>query len=108
MQDAFLRALPKVELHLHLEGALPLPALWQLVERYGGDPSVPDREALERRFAYRDFKHFIETWVWKNRFLRTYDDFTFLADAVAASLVEQGIVYAELTYSPGDFARHGL
>ena len=60
--------IPKVELHLHLEGAIPLPALWQLIAKYGGDPSVPDLDALERRFEYRDFAHFIDTWIWKNGF----------------------------------------
>ena len=99
---------PKVELHLHLEGAIPLPALWELVEKYGGDPTVPDQAALQRRFAYRDFPHFIETWVWKNQFLREYEDFSFIAEAVAADLARQNIRYAEIFYSPPDFARHGL
>lgn len=108
MDDTRLRALPKIELHLHLEGAIPLPALWNLMQRYGGDEDVPDIGALERRFRYSDFPHFIRTWVWKNGFLRDYDDFTFIADAVAADLADQGIVYAEAFCSPGDFARHGL
>ena len=99
---------PKVELHLHLEGAIPLDALWELVEKYGGDPSVPDMEALERRFEYRDFPHFIETWVWKNGFLREYQDFTFIAEAVARDLMGQNIRYVEAFFSPTDFARHGL
>ena len=99
---------PKVELHLHLEGAIPIPALWDLVEKYGGDPAVLDQAALQRRFAYRDFPHFIETWVWKNQFLREYDDFTLIAEAVAADLARQNIRYAEIFYSPPDFARHGL
>jgi len=33
-------SIPKVELHLHLEGAIPYDALWQLVQKYGGDPSA--------------------------------------------------------------------
>jgi len=99
---------PKVELHLHLEGAIPIPALWELVRKYGGDPTVPDQAALQRRFAYRDFPHFIETWIWKNQFLREYEDFSFIAEAVAADLARQKIRYAEIFYSPPDFARHGL
>ena len=105
---SWFERVPKVELHVHLEGAIPLPTLWTLVEKYGGDPAVPDRAALEARFAYRDFPHFIDTWVWKNRFLREYDDFTLIAAAVAADLARQSVRYAEVFYSPPDFARHGL
>jgi len=99
---------PKVELHLHLEGAIPLPVLWELVCRHGGDPEVGDPAALAERFRYRDFDHFIRTWVWKNRFLRTYDDFTRIAAAVARELVRQRVRYAEVFYSPLDFRASGL
>ncbi|HOU12053.1 MAG TPA: adenosine deaminase [Anaerolineae bacterium] len=100
--------IPKVELHLHLEGAIPHAALWELVQKYGGDPSLPDLAALQQRFVFRDFPHFIEMWVWKNQFLREYEDFTFIAEAVARDLANQNIRYAEVFYSPIDFARHGL
>ncbi len=99
---------PKAEIHLHLEGAIPLDALWTLALKYGGDPAVPDQAALERRFVFRDFPHFIDTWVWKNAFLREYEDFTFIAEAVAHDLARQNIRYAEAFFSPPDFLRHGL
>ncbi len=101
-------AVPKVELHLHLEGAIPLPTLWELVNKYGGDGEVPNLAALEQRFVYRDFKQFIGTWSWKNRFLREYDDFTLCAEAVARELAVQNVLYAEVFYSPSDFAAAGL
>ena len=104
----WLRRVPKVELHLHLEGAIPHAALWELVQKYGGDPALPDRQALARRFAYRDFPHFIETWIWKNRFLREYEDFTLIAEAVARELARQNVRYVEAHYSPSDFRHRGL
>ncbi|MGQ0570725.1 MAG: adenosine deaminase [Armatimonadota bacterium] len=100
--------MPKVELHLHLEGAIPHGALWALVQKYGGDPSVPTIDHLSAKFTYRDFPHFIETWVWKNQFLREYEDFEFVAAEVARDLIRQNIQYVEAFYSPGDFRRHGL
>ncbi len=106
--DAWLTAIPKVELHVHLEGAIPLDALWELICKHGGDFQAPDRASLDRRFRFVDFPHFIDTWVWKNRFLREYDDFTFIARRVAENLAEQNIRYAEMFYSPPDFARIGL
>jgi adenosine deaminase len=99
---------PHVELHLHLEGAIPHPALWELIRKYGGDPSLPDMEALRKRFIYRDFPHFIQTWIWKNGFLREYDDFTYIAEQVARDLRDQDILYAEAHYTPVGFADAGL
>ena len=100
--------IPKIELHLHLEGAIPLDTLWQLVCKYGGDPAVPSREALAQRFQFRDFPHFLDTWLWKNGFLREIEDFTRIAKAVARDLAAQNVRYVEAHYSPSDFARHGL
>jgi adenosine deaminase len=97
-----------IELHLHLEGAIPHDALWELVGKYGGDADLADPAALAARFRYRDFAHFIDVWTWKNRFLREYDDFTLVAEAVARDLAAQRIRYAETFFSPGDFAHHGL
>lgn len=99
---------PKIELHLHLEGAIPHEALWTLIQKYGGDSTVRDFGALERRFVYRDFPHFIDTWVWQTRFVREYEDFTFIAEAVARSLAAQNIRYVEAFCSPSDFRKHGL
>ena len=86
-------AIPKIELHVHLEGAIPLAALFELVRKYDADAagSLAD---LEARFRYRDFPHFIETWVWKNGFLRELDDFAFIAEAAARDLREQHVLYS--------------
>ena len=107
-QSDWFDRVPKVELHLHLEGAIPLPALWQLVEKYGATGQVASPEALEARFLYRDFNHFIRTWMWKNSFLREAEDFAFMAEAVARWLREQNIRYVEAFYSPPDFAHADL
>ena len=100
--------MPKAELHFHLEGAIPVPTLWELIEHHGGDPVIKSQRQLVEFYAYRDFAHFMETWVWMNTFLRTYDDFEFAAEAVARHLVEQNIVYVEAFFSPSDFRRHNL
>jgi len=100
--------MPKAELHFHLEGAIPVPTLWELIEHHGGDPVIKSQKQLVEFYTYRDFAHFMETWVWMNTFLRTYDDFEFAAEAVARHLVEQNVVYAEAFFSPSDFRRHNL
>lgn len=104
----FYERIPKVELHLHLEGAIPHNAQWELIQKYGGDPSVPDIHALAQKFKYRDFTHFVETWDWRNQYLREYEDFTFIAEMVARDLAQQNIRYAEVFFSAPDFKHSGL
>lgn len=102
------KQLPKVELHVHLEGAIPHGALFDLIQKYGGDPSVPDESALARRFKFKNFAHFIKQWSWKNQFLREYEDFSHIAEITARDMVEQNIRYAEMFFSPSLFAPNGL
>jgi adenosine deaminase len=95
--------IPKVENHIHLEGAIPLETLWLLIQKYGGDQSVSHFDQLEQKFIYRDFNHFIETWIWKNRFLREYEDFTLITNSVLKDLIKQNVRYAEIFISPSAF-----
>lgn len=104
----FIKKLPKTELHLHLEGAIPFECLWQLIEKYDQQKEVGSIEKMKEKFQYSDFPHFIETWVWKNQFLKEYEDFEFIAEKVAEDLRSQKYHYAEVFYSPGDFLKFGL
>jgi adenosine deaminase len=104
----WLERLPKVELHLHIEGAIPHAALWELITKYGGDPSVPTAADLPGRFFYRDFPDFIDRWIWKHGFIRETDDFTLIGRAVAGELARQRILYAEAFFTPSDVARFGM
>ena len=97
---AFLNHLPKIELHVHLEGAIPLDVLWQLAQKYGLDTDIEGLAGMESKFRYKDFTQFIDTWVWVGKHLREYEDYTLIAGAVAEDLRRQNISYAELLYSP--------
>jgi adenosine deaminase len=107
-ERAWLRTLPKTEIHVHLEGSIPLEALWRIMQKHGGDPDVPGPEALRERFRFRDFPHFIRTWMWKTKFLRDYEDFTLIGEAVAREFARQGISYAEAFFTPLDHEERGL
>jgi adenosine deaminase len=100
--------LSKVELHVHLEGAIPHDALFDLIQKYGGDPSIPDVTALAKRFEFRNFTQFVEAWSWKNQYLREYEDFAHIAELTARDMAAQNIRYAEVFFSPSLFVRHGL
>lgn len=100
--------LPKTELHLHLEGAIPTSTLLALVRKYGTGTGIDGMAALLERLRFRDFAHFLETWMWMTDSVRELDDFELMAQGVAEGLAARGVVYAELHFSPPDFMRHGL
>lgn len=103
-----LKELYKVELHVHLEGAIPLPALWKLIKKYNYESKVGEFSKLEEKFQYKNIAQFFKIWNWKNKFLREYEDFEFIASEVAKDLAAQNICYAEMFYAPGSFEKYGL
>jgi len=100
--------IPKIELHLHLEGAIPLSTLFDLIKKRGGDPSISSLEDLKKKLTYRDFSHFIEVWTWKNTFIQEERDFEEITYHVLRSLSKLNVKYLEAFYSPGDYLRQGL
>lgn len=98
--------IPKIENHIHLEGAIPYETLWLLMKKYGADDSVASIEQLKERFKYRDFDHFIDMWTWKNQFLREYEDFKLISEAVFNDLANQNVKYAEIFISPSLFSKN--
>ena len=98
----FIRAMPKAELHIHLEGSIEPETVLELAARY---PSVADLPAddvagLRRWFTFTDFPHFIEIYFALSSLLRTPDDFALIAYRCGADMAAQNIRYRELTFTP--------
>jgi aminodeoxyfutalosine deaminase len=91
-------ALPKAELHLHLEGSIQPATVCALAVRHG---ALLTEEEVCRRYAYRDFPEFIEAFKWVTSFLREPQDYAFIARDLAEHLLTQSVVYSELTLSVG-------
>jgi adenosine deaminase len=98
----------RTELHLHLEGAIAPEILLDLVHKYGDEKTVPDLETLKTKLRYREFARFVEAWIWKNKYLREYEDFRLIARSLSHELAAKGVRYAEISFSPGDLQRQGL
>ena len=74
----YIEAVPKVELHVHLEGAIRPETLLELARRNGVELPADSVEGLREWFTYRDFDHFIEVFLTINRALMTAEDFEFI------------------------------
>lgn len=97
---AFVAALPKVELHLHLIGSASPEAVLTLARRHpdGGVPTEP--EALRRFYAFTDFPHFLDVYMLVNQLVRTGVDLVTLIDGVGADLAASQVRYAEVQVTP--------
>jgi aminodeoxyfutalosine deaminase len=98
MLSADFLALPQAELHLHLEGSLQPETVCALAAKYGVPVSTQD---VLRRYAYRDFLEFIETFKWVSSLLRGPEDFALALHGLGEQLLAQNVVYAEVTLSVG-------
>ncbi len=99
--DAFLLRMPKVELHLHLEGSMPPASLLALTRRRGIHLPATSLEGFTEWFRFSDFEHFVQVYVTICKCLREPEDFQQLVDAVAAEQARQNVVYSELHFTIG-------
>jgi adenosine deaminase len=99
---AFIRAMPKAELHIHLEGAIQPETLLALAARHGRLDQLPttDLAELRRWFVFTDFPHFAQIYLMISDLLRTPEDFALIVHACGADMAAQGIRYREITVTP--------
>ena len=96
----YLRAAPKAELHVHLEGSIQPTTLLTLAQRNGVELPVQTVEEMQKWFSYRDFNHFIDIYLAITRCLKTVEDYELIAYQFGANMARQNIRYAEVTFSP--------
>jgi adenosine deaminase len=93
-----IASLPKAELHLHLEGSIRPVIASTLAARHGVKLA---EEEVRRRYAYSNFGGFLDAFKWVTSFVREPRDFALIAADLAEQLIEQRVVYAEVTLSVG-------
>jgi adenosine deaminase len=93
-----IAALPKAELHLHLEGSIRPPIAAVLAARHG---VVLTEDEVGRRYACLDFSAFIEAFKWVTSFLQEPADFALVVSDLGEQLLAQNVIYAEVTLSVG-------
>src|SRR5437016_4441988 len=98
--ERYVTAVPKVELHVHLEGSIQPPTLLTLAQRNGVPLPVQTAEEMQHWFTFRDFNHFIEIYFAISRCLKTAEDYELIAYEFGAQMARQNVRYAEVTFSP--------
>ena len=106
--EAFIREMPKVELHVHLEGSIRPGTLLQLAKRHRVSLPADTVEGLREWFRFKDFKHFVEIYLTCSQSLRDPEDFQLVAREFLAEQAAQNIRYSEVHFTIATHLRNGV
>jgi len=95
----YVKAVPKAELHVHLEGSIRPETFLMLAKRNKVALPVATAEEAQRWFMYRNFSHFVEIFVAVASCLKTTEDYELIAYEFGAEMARQQIRYAEVTFT---------
>lgn len=97
--DTFVREMPKVELHVHLEGSIRPATLLKLASRHGMALPADTVEGLQEWYQFRDFKHFVEVYVAISKTIKTPEDIELIAREFLEGQAEQNILHSDVTFT---------
>lgn len=89
-----LQAMPKAELHVHLEGSIEADALMEI------EPALT-RDEIATNTRFNTFEGFLRAYIWVNSKLKTPQHYAIATRRMLERFREQGIRYAEVTLSAG-------
>ena len=98
--------MPKVELHVHLEGSIRPETLLKLAARNGVALPADSVEGLREWYAFRDFPHFVEVYVEATKCIRTPDDLELIMREFLEGQKAQNVLHSEVTYTATTVEKH--
>lgn len=95
----FCRRIPKVELHVHLEGSIRPETVLKLAKRHDIELPADTVEGLQDWYRFRDFPHFVEVYVAVSKCIRTPDDLELITREFLEGQAAQNVLHSEVTYT---------
>jgi adenosine deaminase len=105
---AQVAALPKAELHLHIEGTLEPELAFELAARNRVALPYPDATALRQAYDFSDLGSFLALYYECLAVLRTAEDFAELATAYLAKATADGVSRVEMFFDPQSHLSRGV
>ena len=107
MADPLLE-LPKVEMHLHIEGTLEPELMFRLGERNSVDLPFSSVEAVRAAYEFDDLQSFLDIYYQGAAVLLTEEDFHDLMWAYLQRAAADGVVHAEMFFDPQTHTERGI
>ena len=103
-----LRAMPKAELHIHIEGSLEPELIFALARRNNIGPGYPSVDALRAAYAFTDLQSFLDIYYAGASVLRKEEDFFDMGMAYFARAASDHVVHAEIFFDPQTHTDRGV
>ncbi len=103
-----LRAMPKAELHIHIEGSLEPEMIFALAQRNGVPLPYASVEALRAAYAFTNLQSFLDLYYAGASVLLHEQDFYDMAWAYFERAQADGVVRAELFFDPQTHTARGV
>jgi len=97
--ESYIEAMPKVELHVHLEGSIRPETLLTLAQRHEVELPAITVEGLRDWYTFTDFDHFIEIYTTVCSCIRTPADIELITREFLIGQASQNIIHTEATYT---------
>ncbi len=107
MRD-FIQALPKAELHIHLEGAMEPELMFRLAERNSISLRFPSVEALREAYSFNRLQDFLDLYYEGTRVLLTEQDFYDLTIEYLQRAQVDNVLHAEMFFDPQAHLERGV
>ncbi|MHC5010677.1 MAG: adenosine deaminase family protein, partial [Planctomycetota bacterium] len=106
--DAFIRGLPKTELHLHIEGTLEPELMFEIARRNGVRLRFPSVEALRCAYDFADLQSFLDIYYEGAQVLLHERDFYDLTWAYLERVAAENVRHVELFFDPQTHTERGV
>jgi aminodeoxyfutalosine deaminase len=106
LRDFALR-IPKVELHVHLEGTMQPATLLRLAKRRGVELPAGDEAGLHDWFRFRDFDHFVNVYLTCSKCVKEPEDFQTLVRDFMAEQARQNVRHSEVHFTIATHVQFG-
>ena len=102
------RAIPKAELHIHIEGSLEPELIFELAQRNGVALAYPSVEALRAAYAFTDLQSFLDIYYAGASVLLKAQDFHDMAWAYFLRAKADNVIHTELFFDPQTHTARGV
>ncbi|MDQ7744664.1 adenosine deaminase [Hydrogenophaga pseudoflava] len=102
------RAIPKAELHIHIEGSLEPELIFELAKRNAVPLAYPSVEALRAAYAFTDLQSFLDIYYAGASVLLQPQDFHDMAWAYFLRARADNVIHAELFFDPQTHTARGV